>query len=88
MLEIIYSGQFKRDVKRMTKRKKDMSKLKTVIDLLVNEQNIPASLKDHSLVGNWKPRRELHIESDWLLIYKIENASIIFDRTGSHSDIF
>jgi mRNA-degrading endonuclease YafQ of YafQ-DinJ toxin-antitoxin module len=25
---------------------------------------------------------------DWLLIYKIEEERIIFERTGSHSDLF
>jgi mRNA interferase YafQ len=29
-----------------------------------------------------------HIESDWLLIDKIEDDRIIFERTGSHSDLF
>ena len=45
---------------------------------------------DHKLVGNYINRRELHIEPDWLLIYKLipENNSIIFERTGTHSDLF
>ncbi|MDD3001662.1 MAG: type II toxin-antitoxin system YafQ family toxin [Candidatus Riflebacteria bacterium] len=33
-------------------------------------------------------RRECHIESDWLLIYRITEDSIFFERTGSHSDLF
>jgi len=40
------------------------------------------------LIGNWVGRRECHIESDWLLIYKLEDEHIIFERTGSHSDLF
>jgi mRNA interferase YafQ len=42
------------------------------------------------LIGNYANRRECHIEPDWLLIYKIdqENLEIIFERTGSHSDLF
>ena len=37
---------------------------------------------------SWKGRRECHIESDWLLIYKQEEVRIIFERTGTHSDLF
>jgi mRNA interferase YafQ len=44
--------------------------------------------KDHQLVGNYTGRRECHIEADWLLIYKIDGERIIFERTGSHSDLF
>jgi mRNA interferase YafQ len=42
------------------------------------------------LIGNYGGRRECHIEPDWLLIYKIDetNKEIIFERTGSHSDLF
>jgi mRNA interferase YafQ len=40
------------------------------------------------LVGNYEGRRECHIEADWLLIYKIEKERIIFERPGSHSDLF
>ncbi|WP_395477677.1 type II toxin-antitoxin system mRNA interferase toxin, RelE/StbE family [Rickettsia endosymbiont of Pantilius tunicatus] len=28
------------------------------------------------------------MEPDWLLIYKIDEDSIIFYRTGTHSDLF
>lgn len=44
--------------------------------------------RDHQLVGNYMGRRECHIESDWLLIYKLEDDTIIFERTGTHSDLF
>jgi len=44
--------------------------------------------KDHNLIGNFIGRRECHIEPDWLLIYKIDEDFIIFERTGTHSDLF
>lgn len=44
--------------------------------------------RDHNLVGKYNGRRECHIENDWLLIYKIEGDTIIFERTGTHSDLF
>jgi len=43
---------------------------------------------EHDLSGDYSNRRECHIEPDWLLIYKPEEERIIFERTGTHSDLF
>ncbi|MBY0574995.1 MAG: type II toxin-antitoxin system YafQ family toxin [Gallionellaceae bacterium] len=88
MKEPIYSGIFKRDVKRAEKRGKDMSALRTVLRLLLAGEIIPATYKDHPLKGNWKHYRDLHIEPDWLLIYKTDDANVWLVRTGTHADIF
>lgn len=58
------------------------------MQLLLNEETIPEKHRDHSLSGNYASRRECHIEPDWLLIYKLGNEKIIFERTGTHSDLF
>jgi mRNA interferase YafQ len=56
---------------------------------MISEQEIiPAKYDDHILTGNWNGYRELHISSDWLLVYKYTDEGVIFIRTGSHSDIF
>ncbi|WP_332060847.1 type II toxin-antitoxin system YafQ family toxin [Bartonella sp. CB74] len=44
--------------------------------------------KDHPLKGNWCNFRDVHIEPDWILIYKISDDEIRFERTGNHSDLF
>lgn len=60
------------------------------MDEIVNERKLNKKFSDHVLVGSWKLHRELHIEPDWLLIYKIlpEEKVVVFVRTGSHSDLF
>ena len=83
-----YTKQFAKDIKRMEKRRKSPEKIKKVIKKLVNEERLDANYKDHKLIGNYKGRRECHIEPDWLLIYKITGSGIIFERTGTHSDLF
>lgn len=83
-----YTGQFKRDVKLLKKRGKDMGKLRNVINLLLEGKPLPRGLGDHPLKGEWKPSRDLHIEPDWVLIYCIEGGIVRFDRTGTHSDLF
>ncbi len=88
MRSIRRDTQFKRDVKRMIKRDKDMEKLKSIINLLVKGHKLPFKCKDHQLVGPLKDCRECHIESDWLLIYRIEGSELCLVRTGTHSDLF
>jgi len=83
-----YSGQFKRDVKIAEKRGKEMEKLKAVMRILIDEIPLPAYYLDHPLKGDWKGWRDLHIEPDWLLIYKLEAESVRFERTGRHVDLF
>jgi len=72
----------------MEKRREHPEKIKKIIRNLINEERLDAKYKDHKLIGNYKGRRECHIEPDWLLIYKIEDSVIIFERTGTHSDLF
>jgi mRNA interferase YafQ len=88
MRQPAYSGQFKRDVKQAQKRGKDMEKLKTLLSLLIEGGALPATYLDHPLKGDWHGFRDAHIEPDWLLIYKIADDSIRFERTGRHSDLF
>jgi mRNA interferase YafQ len=46
-----YSGQFKRDIKQLQKRGKDMEKLKILLGLLIDGKPLPASCSDHPLKG-------------------------------------
>jgi len=82
--------QFEKDFKRMQKRDKDIAKIKTVMRKLANEEPPEKRYREHKLIGEYEGHRECHIEPDWLLIYKVNKKAktIIFERTGSHSDIF
>ncbi|HET7921980.1 MAG TPA: type II toxin-antitoxin system YafQ family toxin [Gammaproteobacteria bacterium] len=88
MLEIVRSGQFKRDVKLAGKRGQDMDKLRHVLELLVAGKPLPARYQDHPLKGDWAGFRDLHLAPDWLLIYRVHDEALELARTGSHSDIF
>ena len=79
--------QFKKDVKRMEKRGKDLSALKEVLQALSGDEEL-ARYRDHILVGQYKGTRECHIEPDWLLIYERSESEIVLIRTGAHSDLF
>lgn len=88
MLIPVYTNTFSKDIKRAKKRHKNLDKLKLIIETLLKEYKLPTSARDHKLVGNYKGRRECHVEPDWLLIYLITKDSIIFERCGSHADLF
>ena len=79
---------FERDAKKMRKRKKDLSKLKMILNVLSEEKQLPEKYRNHKLVGDYRGYWELHIEPDWLLIYKKTKTTLILERTGSHSDLF
>ena len=83
-----YTKQFERDVKRMRKRGQDLQKLGSVLSSLIAEEQLDERYRDHVLMGNYKGRRECHLEPDGLLVYKLASDEIVFERTGTHSDLF
>lgn len=83
-----YTNQFKKDIKLVKKRNWDLEDLKELIRKRCDEESLPANNREHSLSGNWQGCYECHIRPDWLLIYQKNNNRIVFDRTGSHSDLF
>jgi mRNA interferase YafQ len=84
----VYTRQFERDVKKAGKRGKNLEKLKVIIRTLIEGRKLEPLQRDHQLLGTYQGRRECHVEADWLLIYKIDGNRIIFERTGTHSDLF
>ena len=88
MYSPIYTKQFEKDVKRCQRRGKNFDKFKILARTLLFGESLDSIHKDHKLVGNYVGRRDCHIESDWLLIYKITENKVIFERMGTHSDLF
>lgn len=88
MLTPGYKNSFKKDLKLMEKRGKDLQKLKSVMSDLIHQKPLAKKYVDHSLKGEYTDCRECHIEPDWLLIYLIAGKTITFIRTGTHADLF
>ena len=90
MYQPVTTNRFDKDLKKASRRGKDLLKIKKIMLALTAGESLPARNKDHNLIGNYANRRECHIEPDWLLIYKLDedNMEIIFERTGTHSDLF
>ena len=83
-----YTKQFQKDIRRAIRRGKNLEKFKIIARTLLTGQALDGIHRDHRLIGNYVGRRECHIESDWLLIYKMEEKRIIFERMGTHSDLY
>ncbi|MBR1419618.1 MAG: type II toxin-antitoxin system YafQ family toxin [Selenomonadaceae bacterium] len=81
--------RYAKDIEQLRSRGRDLSKLKTVIDLLCTGEPLPPQYRVHPLQGKMKGYRDCHIEPDWILIYKIDMGRLllILSRTGSHSDL-
>jgi mRNA interferase YafQ len=84
----VYTKQFARDVKKAQKRGKNLEKFKIIATTLLHGETLDEIHRDHKLLGNYSGRRECHIEADWIVIYKTIDEKIIFERMGSHSDLF
>ena len=65
-----------------------------LLDDVVNQLRMGIPLdpkyKDHVLKGIFSGFHECHIKPDWLLIYLIDNETVILTlvNTGTHSDLF
>lgn len=83
------TSRYKKSLKKMLKRGKDIKKLTNVVLKLANGEQLPPQYKDHSLSGDLAGLRDCHIENDWVLLYEIKDNLLILSLadTGTHSDL-
>ena len=90
MYEIVFSNSFKKDYKRIKKRGYNLSLLSEIFGQLIEKGCVDAKYYPHKLVGNYTKCWECHVQTDWLLIWEMdEKLSIIkLVATGTHEDLF
>ena len=90
MRQIVFTSQYKRDLKLALRRKLPEEKLNEVIKLLATDQPLPAANKDHALKGEFRGFRECHIEPNWLLVWEQNDMrlTLLMLDTGTHADLF
>ena len=88
--EIKPTSQFKKDLKRGAKQRRDLSVLTEVINLIAAGKKLDEKYFDHPLTGNLRGKRECHVEPDWLLIYALKkDVSVLsLDRIGTHAELY
>ena len=88
MLELRRVPQFKKDYKRCIKRGCNREAMHGIIEQLSTGKKLNTKYKEHAFLGEYKDRRECHLEPDWLLIYRLTESELVLIRTGTHSDLF
>ena len=85
-----YTKSFPNDSERLSRSGRyDLKRLKQAMLLLIgNDAPLGPEWLDHPLKGDWADHRECHIGGDFLLIYRLDGAAIIFVRAGTHSELF
>jgi len=87
MLDFYFTNQFKKDLKLMEKRHKNIDKLFEIMALLIWGEPLPEYCHEHKLHGDLEGFWDCHIEGDWVLLYQLdEGEQITFAYTGTHSD--
>ena len=87
-MRLLTTAQFKKDVRRASKRGRNLDQLWAVVDRLLSRQPLEPRHRPHRLSGRWARFWECHIGPDWLLIWDQQNDSLTLVRTGSHTDLF
>ena len=90
--KIVFTSNFKKQLKKFIKQKKDINELLEVITKLANLESLDSKYRNHNLINDktYKDCCECHINPDWLLIYKYvdDKLVLILFAIGSHSDLF
>ena len=91
MRTISFGSRFKKDFKRESRGvhgKTLVAHLKTVTDILRNDEPLPARYADHALSGKWQGDRDCHLKPDLVMIYrKPDERTLQLVRLGSHSEL-
>ena len=86
MRDFAFTNQFKKDLRLMEKRCKNMDKIYEVMTLLIWGEPLPERCREHKLSGDYEGLTDCHIESDWVMLYRKSDEKIVFYYTGTHSD--
>ena len=88
---VFRSKRFRKSLKKMIQRGKDINKINDVILKLANGETLAPKHKDHALSGDLEGLRDCHIENDWGLFYFYTTTGeliLTLSDTGTHSDLF
>jgi mRNA interferase YafQ len=88
MRDFAFTNQFKKDLRLMEKRHRNMDAIYEIIALLIWNNPLPEPCREHGLSGNYDGLTECHAAPDWLMVYRCDEEKIVFYYTGTHSDLF
>lgn len=77
MFSIQFTKAFERDMKHYVRKGGTRADLERILDVLQAGHSLPLGLKDHQLQGKMRDFRELHVQHDWLLVYRKNGKELI-----------
>ena len=83
--------RYRKSLKKMLKRGKDIKKISAVVRMLAMGESLPPQYRDHALSGDLEGLRDCHIENDWVLLYFFTTSGeliLTLSDTGTHADLF
>ena len=83
--------RYRKSLKKMLKRGKDIKKISAVVRMLAMGETLPPQYRDHALSGDLEGLRDCHIENDWVLLYLFTTSGeliLTLSDTGTHADLF
>jgi len=89
--KVVLTRRYKKSIKRIRQlpgfRQTTLNK---VVLVLAAGDSLDKKYRDHKLKGNFRGYRECHIAPDILLLYKINNDTIVLSLVdiGNHSQLF
>ena len=89
--KVFKAKRFRKNLKKMLRRGKDVNKLNDVIIKLAQGETLPPKYRDHALSGDLDGLRDCHIENDWVLLYFYTSTGelvLTLTDTGTHADLF
>ena len=87
-MRLFTTRRFDRDLRRARRRGKALDRLWAVVKRLLDGERPDPRHRAHRLSGEWSRSWECHVETDWLLIWHVEDDAVVLTRTGTHSDLF
>ncbi|KRL93745.1 type II toxin-antitoxin system RelE/ParE family toxin [Levilactobacillus hammesii] len=83
------TARFDRSLKKLARKHYDLKRLDTALKLILAEdhETLKHRFDWHMLSGNLTGINEIHLDKDWLLLYKITNEhelTLLLLNTGGH----
>ncbi|WP_231853888.1 type II toxin-antitoxin system RelE/ParE family toxin [Streptococcus sp. DD04] len=95
MLTYEFTNRYEKDLARIIKRGIDITPIKVAVRKIINNEELGYEYKRHVLEPKKRIPKlwEIHIggrNSDLLMIYYYleKGTHVVFDRVGTHSDLF
>ena len=85
------TSRYRKSLKKMLRRGKDIRKISAVVRMLAMGETLPPQYRDHALSGDLEGLRDCHIENDWVLFYFYTTTGeliLTLSDTGTRSDLF